>query len=233
LPFTFLLLPSLCVISLQSSPIIFADAAARRAAWNLYMSVEIKFEPDGRYGLIAEGTYLWDAAKRLGVRLPAECDGRGECDTCAVVVEEGATLLSSLTEAERVRLSPERLAAGERLACQAKVERGGEVVLRPVPVTERAETSDETAKDLRKEFRELPFQRKLTTLVELEAVTVYQALTALIEVPFTIGGKVMDLMAGRGRSLSEGDRAAHRPQEHRPETTAKSSEEPARRANEA
>jgi ferredoxin len=191
------------------------------------MSVDIKFEPDGRNGLVAEGTYLWDAAKRLGVRLPAECDGRGECDTCAVIVEQGATLLSSLTEAERVRLSPERLAAGERLACQSKVERGGEVVLRPVPVTERAETSDETAKDLRKEFRELPFQRKLATLVELEAVTVYQALAALVEVPFTIGGKVMDLMAGRGRSLSEGDRAAHRPQEHRPEPAVKSSEESA------
>src|ERR687895_514508 len=106
------------------------------------MSVDIKFEPDGHYGLVAEGAYLWDAAKRLGVRLPAECKGRGECDTCAVVVEEGATLLSSLTEAERERLSPERLLAGERLACQSKVERGGELVLRSVPVTERAETSD-------------------------------------------------------------------------------------------
>jgi hypothetical protein len=124
-----------------------------------------------------------------------------------------------------VCLSPERLASGERLACQAKVEQGGEVVLRPVPVTERAETSDETAKDLRKEFRELPFQRKLSTLVELEAVTVYQALAALVEVPFTIGGKVMDLMAGRGRSLSEGKRAAQRPQEHRPDPVVKSSEE--------
>ena len=189
------------------------------------MSVDIKFEPDGRSGLIAEDTYLWDAAKRLGVRLPAECEGRGDCDTCAVIVEQGATLLSSLTEAERVHLSPERLASGERLACQAKVERGGEVVLRPVPATERAETSDETAKDLRKEFRELPFQRKLSTLVELEAVTVYQALTALIEVPFTIGGKVMDLMAGRGRALNEKDRAARRPGDHRPQPEVKSSDE--------
>lgn len=178
------------------------------------MSVDIKFEPDGRDGLIAEGTYLWDAAKRLGVRLPAECGGRGECDTCAVTVEKGATLLSSLTEAERVRLSPERLAAGERLACQAKVEHGGEVVLRAVPVTERAETSDETAKDLRKEFSELPLKRKLTTLVELEAVTLFQTLDTLISVPFTIGEKVMDLLAVRGRSLDERDHQAHRPLEH-------------------
>src|SRR5438477_12789714 len=99
------------------------------------MSVNVEIGPDGRQGIVAEGTYLWDAAKRLGVRLPAECEGRGECDTCAVVVEEGATLLSGLTDAERNRLSPERLAAGERLACQAKVEHGGDLVLRPVPGT--------------------------------------------------------------------------------------------------
>jgi ferredoxin len=178
------------------------------------MSVDIKFQPEGQNGLVAEGTYLWDAAKRLGVRLPAECSGRGECDTCAVVVEEGATLLSSLTEAERTRLSPERLAAGERLACQAKIERGGELVLRPVPITERAETTDETAKDLKKEFRDLPLKRKLATLVELEAVTLFQTIETIIDVPFAIGGKVMDVMAGWGRNLDKRDHQLHRPAEH-------------------
>src|ERR687895_1455297 len=107
------------------------------------MSINVEFAPDGRHGVVAEGTYLWDAAKRLGLRLPAECEGRGECDTCAVVVEEGATLLSTLTAAERERLSPERLLAGERLACQSKVERAGDLVLRPVPAAERAETTEE------------------------------------------------------------------------------------------
>ena len=178
------------------------------------MSVEIKFEPDGLSGLVAEGAYLWDAAKRLGVRLPAECQGRGECDTCAVNVEQGMELLSALTDAEREHLSPERLAAGERLACQTKVERGGELVLRVVPVTERAPTSEETVKDLRKEFNDLPLGRKLSTLVEFEAATMYQTLITIIDVPFMLGGKVMDLMAWRGRALNERDRAARRPAEH-------------------
>ncbi|HEY0405588.1 MAG TPA: 2Fe-2S iron-sulfur cluster-binding protein [Pyrinomonadaceae bacterium] len=184
------------------------------------MSVDIRFEPEGRHGVIAEGTYLWDAAKRLGMRLPAECEGRGECDTCAVIIVEGATLLSSLTEAERVRLSPERLAAGERLACQSKVERGGELVLRPVPVTERAETTQETVRELRKEFKELPLEKKLATLVELEAVTMFQTLSALADAPYKIAGKVLDLMAGRGRALSQRDREARRPTEHRPPDSA-------------
>lgn len=185
------------------------------------MSVNIKFEPEGRSGIIAEGSYLWDAAKRLGIHLPAECEGRGECDTCAVVVLEGATLLSSLTEAERERLSPERLAAGERLACQTKVEHSGDLVLRPVPVTEREETSDEALKDFRKEFREMPLDKKLAALVELEAVAMMQTLNAVFGLPFTVGEKVLDFMAGRGRALSQRERQERRPAEHRNATQEK------------
>jgi 2Fe-2S ferredoxin len=180
------------------------------------MSVNIKFEPDGRSGIIAEGTYLWDAAKRLGLRLPAECEGRGECDTCAVIVLEGATLLSSLTEAERQHLSPARLASGERLSCQAKVEQAGDLTLRPVPVTEREETTEETVKDFRKDFQELPLNRKIATLVELEAVTMMQTLNTIFGFPSTLSEKFLDFMAGKGREMSKRDREARRPSEHRP-----------------
>ena len=181
-------------------------------------NVEWKVEGEGRGGVVAEGTYLWDAAKRLGVRLPAECEGRGECDTCAVVVEEGATLLSDLTAAERERLSPERLAGGERLACQAKIERGGDLVLRPVPQAERAETTEEAVKDIREEFRQMPLQKKLTTLVELEGVVAVQTLEALANLPFNIFEKGLDLLAGRGRRLARNDREVRRPAEHRADT---------------
>lgn len=178
------------------------------------VNVEWKVDGEGRNGVVAEGTYLWDAAKRLGVRLPAECDGRGECDTCSVIVEEGATLLSGLTDAERVRLSPERLAEGERLACQTKVEYAGDLLLRPVPVTLREETSDESTKDLRDEFRRMPLKKKLSTLVQLEATTAYEALVRAVDIPFEVFGKGLDLLAGRGRKLSQREHARQRPAEH-------------------
>ena len=178
------------------------------------VNVEWKVGDEGRGGVVAEGTYLWDAAKRLGVRLPAECAGRGECDTCAVVVEEGATLLSGLTEAERVRLSPERLAAGERLACQAKVERGGDLVLRPVPTTERAETTDEAARDLREEFRRMPLRKKFAALAGMEADMAYETLLRVADIPFALFGKGLDLLASRGRKLSQSEREVRRPAEH-------------------
>jgi ferredoxin len=178
------------------------------------MSVNVEFVPDDLHGVVAEGTYLWDAAKRLGLRLPAECEGRGECDTCAVVVREGATLLSGLTEAERTRLSPERLAGGERLACQAKIERAGDLVLEPVAVTVRQETAEEVKQDLRAEFRELPLQQKLVTLVELEAIAATQTFKAIADVPLSFFEKGMDYVVNFGRARARRERQARRPAEH-------------------
>jgi ferredoxin len=178
------------------------------------MSVNVEFVPDGRHGVVAEGTYLWDAAKRLGLRLPAECEGRGECDTCAVIVREGATLLSGLTGAERTRLSPERLAAGERLACQTKIERAGDLVLEPVPVTVRQETAEEVKQDLRAEFREMPLTQKLATLVELEAIAATQTFKAIADVPVSYFEKGLDYVVNFGRARARRERQARRPAEH-------------------
>jgi len=71
----------------------------------------------GRNGIeCGEGTIL-DHARRLGVQLPSECGGRGQCRRCVVRVERGAEALSEQTAAERAA----NLAEGERLACQARV----------------------------------------------------------------------------------------------------------------
>jgi ferredoxin len=178
------------------------------------MSVNVEFTPDGQHGVVAEGTYLWDAAKRLGVRLPAECEGRGECDTCAVVVKDGATLLSSLTDAERARLSPERLAAGERLACQAKVERAGSLVLQPVPQPEREPTTEETTRKLSTEFRDMSLQEKFATLAELEIIAVSQTFRTIADLSVGALEKGLDSIVGLGRARARRQRASRRPPEH-------------------
>lgn len=177
------------------------------------MSVNIRFSDREAEGIVAEGTYLWEAAKRMGVRLPAECGGQGQCDTCAVIIEDGMTLLSGLTDAERERLSPERLVTGERLACQTRIEHGGDLVLRLAPATEREPTTEEAVRDLGREFRDMPLNQKVRTLAELEAVTAYETIKAIAEVPSWIGGKVLDIMAGRGRTLERRERASRRPAE--------------------
>jgi ferredoxin, 2Fe-2S len=175
------------------------------------VNVEWKTAEGVHAGLVADGTYLLDAARRHGIVLPTECDRRGECDTCAVVVETGAELLSAPTEAERQRLGEERLAAGERLACQAKAERGGDISLRPVPAAERAETTEETASDFKEEFKRLPLRKKIATLAGLEAEVAYETLVSAVNLPFDIMGKGLDLLAGRGRRLSQAERAQRVP----------------------
>ena len=175
------------------------------------VNVEWKTASGGHTGLVADGTFLLDAARRHGVELPTECGGRGECDTCAVVVESGAELLSAPTEGERARLGAERLAAGERLACQAMTERGGDLSLRPVPPVAREETTEETARDFKEEFKRLPLRKKLATLAGLEAEMAYETLVRAVDLPFEIMGKGLDLLAGRGRKLSQADRTRRRP----------------------
>ncbi|HEX8498986.1 MAG TPA: 2Fe-2S iron-sulfur cluster-binding protein [Pyrinomonadaceae bacterium] len=176
------------------------------------MTVNVEWRTDGGglTGLVAEGTYLLDAANRMGVRLPAECGGRGDCDTCAVVVEAGADVLSARTEAELRHLGAERIEAGERLACQTRAVRAGTVVLRPVPVAAREETTEETAKDFKEEFRRLPLRKKLATLAGLEAEMAYETLVRAVDIPFDLFGKGLDLLGGRGRRLSQAERARRR-----------------------
>ena len=175
------------------------------------VNVEWKTAGSGHTGLVADGTGLLDAAKRHGIALPTECGGRGECDTCAVVVEAGAALLSLITDAERLRLTPDRLEAGERLACQAKAERSGDLVLRPVLQAERAETTEETARDFKEEFKRLPLRKKLATLAGLEVEMAYETLVRAVDIPFELFGKGLDLLAGRGRKLSQSEQARRAP----------------------
>jgi 2Fe-2S ferredoxin len=160
------------------------------------MSVEIKFEPDGPSGSVPEGTSVMEAAKRLGLHIPAECEGRAECDTCAVKIITGATFLSDLTDGERKQLSAQRLAAGERLACQCKAERTGEVSLR-ITSTQRTRNAEEKTADLRREFSELPFERKVATLVQLEAIAMSQAFDTIADRSVAFGKMIFD-------SVSEG-----------------------------
>ena len=153
------------------------------------MSVAIKFEPDGPSGLLAEGTSVLDAARRLGFQIP-DC---GVCDgTCAVQIITGRTLLSALTDTEREHLSPSRLAEGARLACQCKAERSGELVIQLVAQAEHTRTAEEKTRDLRQEFSELPFDRKLSTLMQLETVAVTEAFDKIADASISLGKKIFD-----------------------------------------
>ena len=144
------------------------------------MSVEITIEPEGLTGLVAEQTYLLRAARRLGLRLPAACAGRGGCDSCTVHVKAGAELLSPPTALEDDWLGPEKLAAGERLSCQARLEQTGAVTFGAVTLPK---VEEDDMRDFHKEFSELSLTQKFATLFRLEATALNDALSAVMSLP--------------------------------------------------
>ena len=121
-------------------------------------------------------------------------------------------MLSALTDAERTQLSAERLAAGERLACQCQVERGGELVIRLVAQTERSQTAEEKTRDLRKEFSELPFERKMSTLIQLETIAMSEVLETIADRSAAFGKKLFDAVAPGDSSAGGAKRKPNRAQ---------------------
>jgi ferredoxin, 2Fe-2S len=179
------------------------------------MSVEITFQPAGLSGLVAEGTYVIEAAKRMGVRISTECKGSGECTACVVSIVTGQLLLSAPTEHEQKTLGQEGLAQEQRLACQTRVERSGELVVAVLPEKAASEKDQRPVSDLRKDFAELPLDKKLVTLVQFEALTMSQAMDAIAAKTLSVGGRVIDLFASKGRNLRQRELELRHPPEHR------------------
>jgi len=160
------------------------------------MSVSITFEPSGINGLVAEGTYLIDAARRMGAPLGAGCTaGKGECPACVVSVKTGANLLSSPSLVEEQQLGVEQLDQALRLACQVKIENHGDVVVMTATRPERPVVDAEG--ELTKRFGALPLGKKLATLMQLEAIAMSEAFDAAIEKPLAFGSKTFDSIAGK------------------------------------
>jgi ferredoxin len=168
------------------------------------MSVSITFEPSGINGLVAEGTYLIDAARRMGAPLGAGCTaGKGECPECVVSVKAGANLLSPPSLAEEQQLGAEHLDESLRLACQVKIENHGEVVVMTAARPQRSEPVDMGA-ELTKKFGALPLSKKLATLMQLEAITMSEAFDSAIEKPLAFGSKTFDKILGKKKASSAG-----------------------------
>lgn len=165
------------------------------------MSVSITFEPSGINGVVAQGTYLIDAARRMGVPLGAGCKvGKGECPACAVSVTAGANLLSPPSAAEEKQLGAEQLDQGLRLACQVKLESHGDVVVMAAARSQTRPADVDTEAELRKKFGALPLGKKLATLMQLEAITMSEAFDSALEKPLAFGSKTFDAFLNKKRA---------------------------------
>jgi len=87
--------------------------------------VRVRFEPGGLVAEVAPGTTLHAAAAEAGVGLTAPCGGMGRCGSCRVRVS-GAVRPPDRSEIEALGAAAH---AGTRLACRARVDGPGEVVV--------------------------------------------------------------------------------------------------------
>jgi ferredoxin len=187
--------------------------------------VEIRFERENQEGVIPPGTYLIDAAKRFGIRFDDVCDIESGTHFCSVTVTKGSQLLSGETKAETAYFKSNPRGTNERLACQARIEDPGEVVVmtkaKEKPATESQEKNDDSNEAYRKEFAELPLEKKIANLVQLESIALGETVSFIINSPFKIGEKVLDVMAEFGFKKEERERDAVRPEEHKTESNGK------------
>ncbi len=183
--------------------------------------VMIRFENEDLDGIVPAGTYLIDAMKRFGIRPDEVCDQAVGDHHCSVVVDRGIDLLSDLTTIENEYFTDHSRKANERLACQAKIEKPGEVVVmtskkKETPAKPEAET--DKSQQYKKEFEELPLEKKIADLVHLEAITIGETFSFVLNSPFKVFDKVLDVMAEFGFKKEEEAHAASRPAEHQDDT---------------
>jgi ferredoxin len=176
----------------------------------------LTFKREEREGIAPVGSYLSDAAGRIGIRSERKCVPFENIHFCKMSVLQGRDLLSPQTEHETEYLSAEQGSEDERLGCQTKITEPGDIVIMTTETKEeKAETeAAETGKEYVKEFAELPLEKKVAQLVELEAIAIGETVSFIINSPFLIFDKAVDVLAGFGLKKEEQSKKATRPAEH-------------------
>ncbi len=83
---------------------------------------------DGERFDVDKGTSILQVALDKDVELEHFCEGTCSCSTCRVEIIKGGENLSKIQPDEAAMLGEKRVASGDRLSCQAKIN--GEVHVR-------------------------------------------------------------------------------------------------------
>ena len=179
--------------------------------------VDIEFPNQGISGVFATGVYIADAARRSGIKPDESCTDTDHF--CEVQIAAGSELLSEPTAAERKVLGT-MVNENWRLGCQARVDRRGELkVMIEQNEAESAAAETQTAEEYRKQFAAMPLQEKIVDLAQLEAIALGETFSFILNSPYMIFGKIMDVMADFGYQKERTEKDAGRPAEHADEPT--------------
>jgi len=82
--------------------------------------IQIVFEPEGKRVTVTRGTSIFEAAKKIGIRIRTECGGKGSCARCIVLVSDPGSV-SPPTEFEKDKIGKMETLKGKRLACLTRI----------------------------------------------------------------------------------------------------------------
>jgi len=162
------------------------------------MSVtEIIFTREGIDGLAPVGSRLSDIMSRFGIRLDGNCLSTANDHVCLVTVTRGESALSPLSKLEEEHFSKHKRNPGERLACQVMVAKAGEITIMTAEKEKKSKERPDEDK-MFAAFSELPLDEKLSKLVKMEAATLSETISFVLDSPFKVFEKIGDLMADIG-----------------------------------
>lgn len=172
--------------------------------------VIVRFEREDREGLVAVGSYLIDAVKRLGIRLPDKCSHGDGIHHCLVTIRSGSSLLSPVSQPEKEHLASLGRKESVRLACYAKINDAGEITVMTEQTKEETKNT-ETRSKLVDEFEALPLEKKIADLVRMEAVALGETVSFVVNSPYLVLEKIGDVLAEFGMKLDREAKESARP----------------------
>ncbi len=185
----------------------------------------INFAREQLNGTVAVGSYLSDVFGRFGVAFDADCKRAEDLHACEAAILAGGDLLSNLTAVELEHFGNNGRTANRRLICESRIIKPGEIV---IMTDEKRETpkSEGSAKDrFQQDFEALPLEKKIASLLRMEAVTLGETFNYVVNSPMKVVEKVGDVIAEFGIKLETEARKASRPKEPTAEPAAASSSE--------
>lgn len=171
--------------------------------------VEIRFEREGLSGIVAVGSRLIDTIRRFGVNGECKYDQAKGIHECGILIITGSDILSPLTSTEREHFSRHGRRSSERLACEARIIKPGEITLMTDQKKEEPKNKESAKDRFQQEFDALPLEKKIASLFRMEAVTLSETFAYVVKTPLKVVEKVGDIIADFGTKIeNEAKKAA-------------------------
>ena len=116
------------IVMVYAIPMAATGKPDRQAIREMVRIPRVRFEPSGLQVYLDPDRSLQEIAADHAIGIRADCGGKGICGKCRVLVDPKENV-SPPTDAELDLLTPEQMATGHRLACQARATAGATVTI--------------------------------------------------------------------------------------------------------